>query len=139
MHKQFQSPFLASNDRSVWRDLFTVAGLGRAVVMPAELSFSVGCEWADMMALYCRNVAKEDSEFERRIGVLLQEMEAAYDEREDFIKELEDVPGVDVAIKTAKFLNDALWKDERRLQRLHKLWMDADLMAYKKEKFTQKL
>ncbi|GKG18541.1 hypothetical protein Tco_0372839 [Tanacetum coccineum] len=98
-----------------------------------------GWEWADMMALYCRNVAKEDSKFERRIGVLLQEMEAAYDERADFIKELEVVPGVDAVIKTTEFLNDTLWKDERRLQRLRKLRMDTDLMAYEKKKLTQKL
>ncbi|GJR57500.1 hypothetical protein Tco_1499662 [Tanacetum coccineum] len=47
-----------------------------------------GWEWADMMMLYCRNVAEEDSEFARRIGVLLQEMEARYNERVDFITEL---------------------------------------------------
>nr|GFB93883.1 hypothetical protein [Tanacetum cinerariifolium] len=66
-----------------------------------------GWEWADMMALYCQNVTKEDSEFARRMGVLLQEIEAAYNERADFIKELETVPGVDPTIKTAEFLNDA--------------------------------
>ncbi|GKE51338.1 hypothetical protein Tco_1486494 [Tanacetum coccineum] len=27
-----------------------------------------GWEWADMMVLYCRNAAKEDSKFARRIG-----------------------------------------------------------------------
>ncbi|GJT44896.1 hypothetical protein Tco_0953611 [Tanacetum coccineum] len=98
-----------------------------------------GWEWADIMALYCRNVVEEDSEFVRRMGVLLQEIEATYNERTDFIKELEAVLGVDAAVKTTEFLNDALWKDERRLQRLHKLRMDVDLMAYEKEKFTEKL
>ncbi|GJR34593.1 hypothetical protein Tco_1210277 [Tanacetum coccineum] len=98
-----------------------------------------GWEWADMMLLYSRNAAEEDSEFARRMGVLLQEMEAAYNERVDFIKELEAVPGVDAAVKTAEFLIDALWKDERRLQRLRKLQMDAHIMAYEKEKFTEKL
>ncbi|GKE30525.1 hypothetical protein Tco_1445909 [Tanacetum coccineum] len=68
-----------------------------------------------------------------------REMEVAYNKRTDFIKELEAVPGVNVAVKTAEFLNDALWKDERRLQTLDKLWMDANLMAYEKEKFTEKL
>ncbi|GJT13815.1 hypothetical protein Tco_0860857 [Tanacetum coccineum] len=95
-------------------------------------------EWADMMALYCRNAAEEDSEFARRVGVLLEEMEAAYKERVDFIKELEVVPGVDAAVKTAEFLNDVLWKDERRMQRLCKLRMDAYLMAYDQEKFAEK-
>nr|GEY63662.1 hypothetical protein [Tanacetum cinerariifolium] len=128
------------------------AGLGRALVMPAELSFSARCVsniWIrevcvcivkiasnDVAGEACgveraccwlgvggydgvilSNATKEDSQFARRMGVLIQEMEAAYDERADFIKELEVVSGVDVAVKTAEFLNDALWKDERRLQR----------------------
>ncbi|GJX33437.1 hypothetical protein Tco_0243292 [Tanacetum coccineum] len=95
-------------------------------------------EWVDMMALYCRNAAEEDNEFARRVGVLLEEMEAAYKERVDFIKELKAVPDVDAAVKTAEFLNNVLWKDERRLQRLCKLRMDADIMAYDKEKFDEK-
>ncbi|GJV54519.1 hypothetical protein Tco_1450260 [Tanacetum coccineum] len=189
--------FLASNDRSVWRDLFAVVGLGPAVVVAAELSFSVGrvsdirrgtvetivsamsfmmscvgvlvrsshgasclfvficfvteemtvginsekqkqvdkvitslakCaalqervggwEWADMMALYCQNAVEEDNEFARRMDA---------------------VPGVAAAVKTAEFLNEALWKDDRRIQRLWKLQIDANLMAYEKEKFTEKL
>ncbi|GJX48082.1 hypothetical protein Tco_0273272 [Tanacetum coccineum] len=67
------------------------------------------------------------------MGVLLQEMVATYDERVDFIQELEVVPGVVAMVKTAEFLNDTLWKDDRRMQRLRKLQMDADLMAYEKE------
>ncbi|GJX35757.1 hypothetical protein Tco_0247314 [Tanacetum coccineum] len=82
---------------------------------------------------------KEDIEFARRIGVLLQEMEAAYNERLDFIRELEPVPGVVAAVKTAEFLNNALWKDERRMQRLWNLRIDTDLIAYEKEKFTEKI
>ncbi|GJT65073.1 hypothetical protein Tco_1016553 [Tanacetum coccineum] len=89
-----------------------------------------------MMALYCKNVAEEDNEFARRMGVLLQEMVAAYDDRVYFIRELEAMPGIAAAVKTAKFLNDALWKDDRRIQRLRKLQMDADLMAYEKENLS---
>ncbi|GKA33002.1 hypothetical protein Tco_0719369 [Tanacetum coccineum] len=127
---------------------FAVAGFGHAVVMPAELSFSAGCisdiwwgivetivsAMSFMMSCFGVPVRKEDSEFARRMGVLLQEMEVAYNERAYFIKELEVVSGVDAVVKTAEFLNDALWKDERRLQRLRKLRMDADLMACEKEK-----
>nr|GEV76931.1 hypothetical protein [Tanacetum cinerariifolium] len=51
------------------------------------------------------------------MGVLLQEMVAAYDDRVDFIQELEAVPGIAAAVKTAEFLNDALWKDDRKIQR----------------------
>ncbi|GJZ55739.1 hypothetical protein Tco_0610932 [Tanacetum coccineum] len=67
------------------------------------------------------------------------EMVAAYDDKVDFIRELEAVPGIAAAVKTAEFINDALWKDDRRIQRLWKLQIDADLMAYEKEKFTEKL
>ncbi|GKB27871.1 hypothetical protein Tco_0867272 [Tanacetum coccineum] len=88
-----------------------------------------GWEWADMMALYCRNIAEEDSEFSIRIGVLLQEMEATYNERADFIKELEAVPGVNAAVKIAEFLNDALWKDERRLEITEDLRLAREINA----------
>nr|GEW91658.1 hypothetical protein [Tanacetum cinerariifolium] len=98
-----------------------------------------GWEWADMMALYCKNAAKEDSKFARRMGMLLHEMVAAYDDRVDFIRELEVVSGIAVTVKIAEFLNDALWKDDMRIHRLRKLQIDADLMAYEKEKFTKKL
>ncbi|GKB46468.1 hypothetical protein Tco_0897221 [Tanacetum coccineum] len=192
---------------SVLSDLFAAMGLGRACVVPAGLSFSIGgvsniwwgivmmivyamssmmsCagvpvrnyvvlkywymwfefydaqlgqkwndvlympdryaygrvgdwEWVDMMALYCRNAAEEDNEFARRVGVLLEEMEAAYKERVDFIKELKAVPDVDAAVKTAELLNHVLWNNEMRLQRLCRLRMDADLMAYDKENFAEK-
>ncbi|GJX44900.1 hypothetical protein Tco_0261576 [Tanacetum coccineum] len=78
----------------------------------------------------------KDSEFARRMGVLLQEMVVAYDDRVDFIQELEAVPGIAAAVKTIEFLNDALWKDDRRIQRLRKLQMDADLMAYEKQNLS---
>ncbi|GJQ97611.1 FAR1-related sequence 5-like protein [Tanacetum coccineum] len=141
--------FPNTKHRSVLSDLFAVVGLGRAGVVPDGLSFStsgVSDIWwgivktivsAMSSMMSCAGVS--NSEFARRMGVLLEEMEVAYNERVDFIKELEAVPGVDAAVKTAEFLNDALWKDERRLQRLRKLRMDADLMAYEKEKFTEKL
>ncbi|GKF86429.1 hypothetical protein Tco_0254256 [Tanacetum coccineum] len=111
-----------------------------SLIKCAALKERVGVwEWADIMMLYCRNVAEKDSEFSRCMGVLLREMEVRYNERVDFIKELEVVLGVDAAFKTAEFLNDALWNDERRLQRLRKLQMDADIIVYEKEKFMEKL
>ncbi|GJR47865.1 hypothetical protein Tco_1315968 [Tanacetum coccineum] len=65
-------------------------------------------EWVDMMVLYCQRSVTEDRKFARRICVLLREMEAAYDERMDFIWELEVVPGVNAAVKTAEFFNETL-------------------------------
>ncbi|GKC55179.1 hypothetical protein Tco_1077924 [Tanacetum coccineum] len=95
-------------------------------------------QWPYGWPLNGRNASEKDSEFARRVGVLFEEMEAAYKEWVDFIKELEAVSGVDAAVETAEFLKDVLWKDERRLQRLCKLRMDADLMAYDKKKFAEK-
>ncbi|GJV72871.1 hypothetical protein Tco_1492866 [Tanacetum coccineum] len=90
-----------------------------SLVKCAALQERVGWwEWADIMVLYCKNAAEEDREFARRMGVLLQEMVAAYDDRVDFIRELEAVPGIAASVKTAEFLNDALWKDDRRIQSL---------------------
>ncbi|GKD65577.1 hypothetical protein Tco_1307685, partial [Tanacetum coccineum] len=65
-------------------------------------------EWVDMMVLYCQNAAAVDREYARRINALLQEMVVAYDERVDFIWEMEFVPGVVAAVKTAEFLNENL-------------------------------
>ncbi|GJU18302.1 hypothetical protein Tco_1146268 [Tanacetum coccineum] len=106
----------------VWRDLFAVSSLGPDVVVAAEQSFFVGCVldiWqgivetivfvmSSMMSCAGVPIRKEDSEFARRMGVLLQEMVAAYDDRVDFVWELEVVPGIAAAVKTAEFLNDAL-------------------------------
>ncbi|GJW99891.1 hypothetical protein Tco_0183805 [Tanacetum coccineum] len=102
--------------RFVWRDLFAVVGLGLVVVVADELSFYASCVSniqrgivetivSAMSSMMSCVGAHDDSEFVRRVGVLLQEMVAAYDDR----------------------------KDDRRIQRLRKLQMDADLMAYEKE------
>ncbi|GKG64130.1 hypothetical protein Tco_0649380, partial [Tanacetum coccineum] len=42
-------------------------------------------------------------------------MLAAYEERVDFIRELETVPDVAAAVKTAEFFNETLWKDDANL------------------------
>ncbi|GKC91636.1 hypothetical protein Tco_1152285 [Tanacetum coccineum] len=65
-------------------------------------------DWSKMLALYCKSDAADDFEFARRISVLYREMEITYGEKLDFIQELEGVPGVVVAAKTAEFLNDKL-------------------------------
>ncbi|GJV42896.1 hypothetical protein Tco_1427432 [Tanacetum coccineum] len=43
-----------------------------------------------------------------RISELLQETVVAYDDKVNFIQELEAVPGIDVTVKTAEFLNENL-------------------------------
>ncbi|GJT27946.1 3-oxo-delta(4,5)-steroid 5-beta-reductase-like protein [Tanacetum coccineum] len=98
-----------------------------------------GWEWVDMMVLYCQSSATDDREFERRAGVLLREMEDAYDERMDFIRELEVVPGVIVVVKTTEFLKETLWKDDRRLRKLRNLEMDVNKRAFQKDRFIERI
>nr|GEV12931.1 hypothetical protein [Tanacetum cinerariifolium] len=65
-------------------------------------------DWSKMIGVYYKSAMADDFEFARRISVLYQEMEIAYSEKLDFIRELEVVPGVAVEAKTTEFLNDKL-------------------------------
>nr|GEX02414.1 hypothetical protein [Tanacetum cinerariifolium]GEX02418.1 hypothetical protein [Tanacetum cinerariifolium] len=122
-------------------------------------------EWADMMALYCRNAADEDSEFARRMGVLLEEMEAAYiereinedlrlardinalcarvtaiiDQREMFVDELDMLAGRHVPDKMADFMNQVQGKDILNLMKLQILEREFELRAQEKGIFIEKL
>ncbi|GKE82578.1 hypothetical protein Tco_1552578, partial [Tanacetum coccineum] len=75
----------------------------------------------------------------RRMNELLQEMVATYDNKVDFIRELEVVPGVDAVAKTVEFLNENLWKDDKKLRKLHNMEIDASMRADQKERFIEKL
>ncbi|GJX99490.1 hypothetical protein Tco_0356509 [Tanacetum coccineum] len=88
-----------------------------------------GWEWKDMMVLYCQMFAAEDYKFAKRIKLLLEEMLAAYEERVDFIRELEIVPDVAAAVKTTEFLNETLWKDDKRLHFIRELETVPDVAA----------
>nr|GFC77059.1 hypothetical protein [Tanacetum cinerariifolium] len=57
--------------------------------------------------------------------VYLQEMVVAYEDKVDFIQELEIVLDIDAAVTTTKFLNENLWKDDKRLRKLHNTKMDS--------------
>ncbi|GJU84102.1 hypothetical protein Tco_1291648 [Tanacetum coccineum] len=109
-----------------------------------------GWDWVAMMVLYCRSSAAEDRDFarlpekyyrlsQRRMNELLQEMVATYDNKVDFIRELEVVPGVDAVAKTVEFLNENLWKDDKKLRKLHNMEIDASMRADQKERFIEKL
>nr|GEV50547.1 hypothetical protein [Tanacetum cinerariifolium] len=96
-------------------------------------------EWSKMLAMYCKSAAAYDFEFARRISVLYPKMEMAYGEKLNFIRELEGVPGVVVAAKTAEFLNDKLWKDDKILTKLHNMEILARDCGYQKEEFVERL
>nr|GEZ25322.1 hypothetical protein [Tanacetum cinerariifolium] len=53
----------------------------------------------------------------------------AYDKKVDFIWELEAMLGVDAAVKIIKFLNENLWKDEKRLRKLRNMEIDTTMKA----------
>ncbi|GJV44677.1 acyl-coenzyme A oxidase 3, peroxisomal-like protein [Tanacetum coccineum] len=88
-----------------------------------------GWDWVQMMILYCQRSAAMDQDFAARISDLLQEMVNLYDEKVDFIWELEAVPGADATVKTIEFLNENLWKDEKRLRKLRNMEMDSAMKA----------
>ncbi|GJS85390.1 FAR1-related sequence 5-like protein [Tanacetum coccineum] len=128
----------------VLSDLFAVAGLGRAGVVPAGLSFSTGrisdiwcscrirvtwcCFVMEEMTIDINNCVVLEycymwfEFYDAKLGqkwndVLYMPDRYAYGRASNDVvdEELEAVPGVDAAVKTAGFLNDALWRDERRL------------------------
>ncbi|GJY40371.1 hypothetical protein Tco_0427641 [Tanacetum coccineum] len=98
-----------------------------------------GWDWPRMMVLYCQKSAEDDRSFARRLNDLLQEMESAYDEKVNFIRELEAVSGVDAVAKTTDFLNENLWKDDKWVRKLRSIEMNANLLAFEKERFIEKL
>ncbi|GKE28258.1 hypothetical protein Tco_1443642, partial [Tanacetum coccineum] len=98
-----------------------------------------GWDWVAMMVLYCQSSAVEDRDFTRRMNELLQEMVSAYDDKVDFIRELEAVLGVDTTAKTAEFLNENLWKGDKKLRKLRNMEIDASMRADQKDRFIEKL
>nr|GEY43742.1 uncharacterized mitochondrial protein AtMg00810-like [Tanacetum cinerariifolium] len=76
----------------------------------------------DVSIMYDNKVVDQD--FVIRMSGLLQEIVNAYDEKVDFIRELEVMLGVDAAVKTIVFSNENLWKDEKRLQKLRNMKID---------------
>ncbi|GJT75984.1 hypothetical protein Tco_1042709 [Tanacetum coccineum] len=96
-------------------------------------------DWVQMMSLYCQNSAADERDFAGRLNDLLQEMINAYDKKVDFIRELEGVPGIAAAVKTGEFLNNNLWKDDKRIQKLRNMNADAEMKANEMENFAHKL
>ncbi|GJW83077.1 hypothetical protein Tco_0156222 [Tanacetum coccineum] len=72
-------------------------------------------DWVQMMSLYCQSSAAD----------------------EQFIRELEVVPGIVAAVKTAEFLNENLWKDDKMIRKLRNMNIDAGMKADEMENFDQ--
>ncbi|GJT05819.1 hypothetical protein Tco_0840281 [Tanacetum coccineum] len=94
-----------------------------------------GWDWVKMMSLYCQSSVADEHNFAGRLSDLLQEMINAYDEKVEFIRELEVMSGVVAAVKTTKFLNENLWKDDKRIQKLHNMNIDVGMKAVEMENF----
>ncbi|GKC09084.1 hypothetical protein Tco_1000694, partial [Tanacetum coccineum] len=71
----------------------------------------------------------EEAKFFRRISELRQEMVVAYDDKVDFIQELEVVPNIDAAVKTARFLKENLSNDDKRVQKLLNMEIEAGISS----------
>ncbi|GKE42367.1 hypothetical protein Tco_1469651 [Tanacetum coccineum] len=98
-----------------------------------------GWDWVQMMSLYCQSSAADERNFAGRLIDLLQEMINAYDEKVEFIWELEAVSGIAAAVKTVEFLNENLWKDDKRIRKLRNMNIDAGMKADEMENFVHKL
>nr|GEU72137.1 leucine-rich repeat protein [Tanacetum cinerariifolium] len=105
-------------------------------------------DWADMMVLYCRNAADEDSEFARRMGVLLEEKEAAYNERVYFIKELElcrvsmrrkEDRDKSFTLKACRFFLWEITKDLRVAREINALCARVTAIVDQREMFVDEL
>ncbi|GJY64401.1 hypothetical protein Tco_0465861 [Tanacetum coccineum] len=99
------------------RELETVPDVAAAVKTAEFFNETL---WKDDKRLrkgFSKRAFSEDYKFAKRIKLLLEEMLAAYEERVDFIRELETVPDVAAAVKTAEFLNETLWKDDKRIRK----------------------
>ncbi|GJV23151.1 hypothetical protein Tco_1375846 [Tanacetum coccineum] len=92
-----------------------------------------------MMSLYCESLAADERNFAGRLSDLLQEMINAYDKKVEFIQELEAVPGIVATVKTDEFLNENLWKDNKRIQKLRNMNIDAGVKADEMENFAHNL
>ncbi|GJX48311.1 hypothetical protein Tco_0273501 [Tanacetum coccineum] len=86
-----------------------------------------------------RESAAEEAEFSRRISELWQDMVMAYDDKVNFIRELEAVPNIDAAVKTAKFLTDNLSTDDKRVRELINIEIEIELSSEHKGYFSQTL
>ncbi|GJV88532.1 hypothetical protein Tco_1532470 [Tanacetum coccineum] len=98
-----------------------------------------GWDSVQMMSLYCQISAADERNFSGRLSDLLQEMINAYDKKVEFIRELEAVPGITAAVKTGEFLNENLWKDDKRIRKLHNMNINAGMKADEMENFIHKL
>ncbi|GJX78231.1 hypothetical protein Tco_0325042 [Tanacetum coccineum] len=98
-----------------------------------------GWDWVQMMSLYCESSTADERNFAGQLSYLLQEMINAYDKKVEFIQELEAVPGIAVAVKTGEFLNENLWKDNKRIQKLRNMNIDAGMKADEMENFAHSL
>nr|GEV55881.1 hypothetical protein [Tanacetum cinerariifolium] len=59
-----------------------------------------GWDWVQMMSLYCEGCAADGRNFVGRLSDLLQDMINAYDQKVEFIRELEALPCIAAAVKT---------------------------------------
>nr|GEX16926.1 hypothetical protein [Tanacetum cinerariifolium] len=98
-----------------------------------------GWDWVKMMSLYCQSSTADKRNFAERLSNLLWEMINAYDKKVEFIWKLEAVPGIATTVKTAKFLNENLWKDDKRIRKLRNMNIDAGMKAGEMENFVHKL
>ncbi|GKC93216.1 hypothetical protein Tco_1158658 [Tanacetum coccineum] len=96
-------------------------------------------DWVDMMVQYCRRAAAEDREFGRRINLLREQVMAVFEDRRDFVEEIETVRKVIAPQKTAQMLSEDQVKFEENLLLMLSLEKAMERRAFEKDSFADKL
>ncbi|GKD43716.1 hypothetical protein Tco_1268361 [Tanacetum coccineum] len=145
---EIQSPFffLASNDSSVWRDLFVEDGFGSVGVAADGMSNfwcgiveTIVSAMSSMMSCGGVPVADEHRDFALRVNRLIREMNEAGSDRGAFVWELQSVTGETVPAMSVVFLEKMMDKEGNKEWQLRDLEKEAREMAFEIESFLFKL
>ncbi|GKB89987.1 hypothetical protein Tco_0962259 [Tanacetum coccineum] len=95
--------------------------------------------WLDMMVLYCQKSASKDREVALLFNRLRGDRIVAFENRMDFVHELENVTGVSVVAKIVVFLKKMMEKEDSKDYHLENLENESKQRALEMESFVQKL
>ncbi|GKE49476.1 hypothetical protein Tco_1480734, partial [Tanacetum coccineum] len=130
-HSNLLSFFLASNDRSLSRDIFAEGSLGSAVVATPELSFFVGCGsegWRGIVEMIVSAMVSNTSGG----GVPGCCFWVAMPRREECIGELKALGDCEGVIETVRFI-EGLQQDDMK-KRDHSLLLMREMEVKAREK-----
>nr|GEZ70277.1 hypothetical protein [Tanacetum cinerariifolium] len=96
-------------------------------------------DWVDMMVRYCQRAAAENHEFGRKNNLLREQVIVVFEERREFVEEIETVHKVITPQKTAQILNEDQVKFAKNLLQMLNLEKAMEHKAFEKDLFADKL